>query len=102
MIITTIKLHGQPHKRKEIVQTVTGLADGMAKYEGCDNASLYQDIHDKDIFYFMEEWKTALDFERYKKSNSYAVLFGLESLLVEALDIKHAVKCITGKKISDE
>lgn len=102
MIITTIKLHGLPQKRKEIEQTITGLADGMAKYEGCHNANLYQDMHDKDIFYLMEEWKTAVDLERYKKSKSYAVLFGLESLLVEALDIKHAVKCISKKVNSDE
>ena len=95
MIITTIKLHGLPQKRKEIVQTITGLTDGMAKYEGCHKANLYQDLHDKDIFYLMEEWKTAVDLERYKKSKSYAVLF-------EALDIKHAVKCISKKEIIDE
>ena len=102
MIITTIKLHGLPQKRKEIVQTITGLADEMAKFEGCHNANFYQDLHDKDIFYLMEEWKTAIDLERYKKSKPYAVLFGLESLLVEELDIKHAVKCISEKVISSK
>lgn len=102
MIITTIKLHGLPQKRKEILQTITGLADGIEKYEGCHNACLYQDLHDKDIFYFMEEWKTAVDLEKHKKSKSYSVLFGLESLLVEALDIKYAVKCISKKVISNE
>lgn len=99
MIITTIKMHGLPQKRKEIIQTVRGLADQMAKADGCNHADFYQDLHDKDIFYLMEEWNTATDMENHKKSKSYAVLFGLEALLVESLEIKHAVKCKFEKNV---
>ncbi|MGB3210816.1 MAG: antibiotic biosynthesis monooxygenase [Desulforhopalus sp.] len=102
MIITTIRLHGLPQKRKEIIQTVRGLADQMAKDDGCNYADFYQDLHDKNVFYLMEEWKTASDLENHKKSKSYAVLFGLEALLVESLEIKHAVKCKLEKKDAKE
>ena len=102
MIITTIKLHGLPQKRREIIQTIKGLAHQTAKDDGCKNSDFYQDLYDKDIFYLTKEWQTANDLEKYKKSKSLAVLFGLEALLVESLEIKHAVKCKSEKKSVDE
>jgi quinol monooxygenase YgiN len=99
MIITTIKLHGLPQKRKEILQTIRGLANQTAKDDGCNNSDFYQDLYDKDIFYLTAEWQTASDLEKYKKSKELAVLFGLEALLVESLDIKHAVKCKLEKSV---
>ena len=102
MITTTIKIHGLPQKRREIIQTIKGLAERLAKDDGCNNASIYQDLHDKNVFYLMEEWKTASDLEKYKKSKSLAVLLGLEALLVESLEIKHAVKCTSEMKRIEE
>jgi quinol monooxygenase YgiN len=93
MIITTIKIHGLPQKRKEILQTIKGLVDQMAKDDGCKRADLYRDLYDRDVFYIMEEWKTVSDLEKHKKSKSLAILFGLESLLVESLEIQYAVDC---------
>lgn len=93
MILTTIKVHGQTTKRKEIIQTIRELAGRMVEDEGCLKADLYMDLEDKDTFYFMEEWCTKSDLEKFKNSKSLAVLLGLESLLVEGLEIKHAVKC---------
>ena len=94
MIITTIKIHGLKQKRKEIFQTLTELVDEMpAKQAGCLRANLYEDLENKDIHYLMEEWATRKDLEDYRKSGSLAVLLGLEALLVEEIDIKHAVLC---------
>jgi quinol monooxygenase YgiN len=93
MILTTIKVHGQSAKRKEIIQTINELAGRMAEDKGCLKADLYIDIEDKDTFYFMEEWSTQDDLEKYKNSRSLSVLLGLETLLVESLEIKHAIKC---------
>ena len=97
MILTTIKVHGQPAKRKEIIQTINELADQMAEEEGCLKADLYNDLEDKDTFYFMEEWSTKKDLDKFQNSRSLSVLLGLESLLVESLEIKHAAKCISEK-----
>jgi quinol monooxygenase YgiN len=93
MILTTIKVHGQTAKRKEIIQTIRELAGRMTEDKGCLKANLYMDLEDKDTLYFMEEWRTRSDLEKYKNSKSLTVLLGLESLLVEGLEIKHAVKC---------
>lgn len=93
MIVTTIKIHCLPQKRREIIQTIRGLNAQALKDAGCNNASFYQDMHNEDIFYLMEEWQSQSALENYKNSRSYSVLFGLEGLLVESLEIKHGVKC---------
>lgn len=92
MILTTIKIHGRSEKRKEIVQTIKALSEQLAQDNGCMKADLYQDLDDKDTLYFLEEWLTRKDLDKYKTSKSLAVLLGLETLLTESLEIKHAVK----------
>lgn len=98
MILTTIRLNSRPQKRKEIIQTLRDLADQMENEQGCLKAELYQDIEKQDTLYLMEEWQTRQDLEKYKKSRSLAVLLGLETLLVESLEIKHSVKFRSKKK----
>ncbi len=92
MIITTIKIHCRKGKRKEIVQTIKGLTEQLTKDGGCVKAELYQDLDDKDTLYFMKEWQTKKDLEKYKTSKFLAVLLGLEPLLRDSVEIKHAVK----------
>lgn len=93
MLLTTIKMHGRPEKRKEIMQTIRGLVEQVTKEKGCLEANIYQDIEDKDTLYLFEEWRTLDDLEKNKTSKTLSVLLGLESLLSESLEIKHAVKC---------
>ena len=93
MIFTTIKLHGLTHKRREILQTVSGLVDRMPCDSGCLGVDIYQDIENRDIFYLHEKWNSKKDLEEYKKSNSLAVLMGIRALLVESIEIKHSIKC---------
>jgi len=90
MIITTIKIHGQPEKRKEILLTLKGLTRQVIKDGSCMKADLYQDVGNKDIFYFARECQTKNDLEQYKTSKCLAVLLGLESLLAEKLEVRHA------------
>lgn len=92
MILTTIKLHGQATKRKEIIQTLCELANRMENEQGFLKAELFQDTDRQDTLYFMEEWQSRRDFEKHQKSRSLAVLLGLETLLTEPLVIKHSVK----------
>lgn len=92
MIITTIKIRGRAETRKEIAQTIKGLTEQLTKDGGCVKADLYQDLDDKDTFYFMEEWQTRKALEKHKTSKYMAVLFGLETLLAESVEINHAVK----------
>ena len=92
MIITTIKIHARSEKRKEILLTLKGLTRQMIKDGNCLRADLYQDIHDRNIFYFSRECRTKSDLEKYKTSKSLAVLLGLETLLTQSVEINHAVR----------
>jgi quinol monooxygenase YgiN len=86
MIITTIKIHGRSGKRKEIVQTINGLSEQMIKNGECLRADLCLDLDVKDTFYFMVEWQTRKDLEKYKSSKSLAVL------LADSVEIINAVR----------
>ena len=92
MLITIIKIRCRREKRKEIVQTIKGLTEQLTKDGGIGKADLYQDLDNKDILYFTQEWQTRKDLEKYKISKSLAVLFGLETLLAESVEISHLVK----------
>ena len=92
MIITTIKIHGRPEKRREILLTLNGLTKQMIRDGNCVRTDLYQDLTNRDIFYFTRECRTKIDLEKYMTSKSLAVLLGLETLLEESLETKHAVR----------
>jgi quinol monooxygenase YgiN len=98
MIITTIKIHGRSEKRREIVQTFKGLPEQLIQNEGCLKTNLFQDLDDNDTFYFTKECQTREDLGKFKISKSLAVLLGLETLLVESVEIKHAVKVLTQER----
>lgn len=93
MITTTIKLHCLPQKRKEIMQTIKQLRSKILQDDGCNHAEFYRDLHNDDVLYLVEEWQSVNVLEKHRKSKSYAVLFGLQALLVEPLEINHAIKC---------
>lgn len=93
MILTIIKMHGQPAKRREILQTIRELDGRAVQEEGCMAATYFEDIENKDIHFILEEWKTEKDLERYKSSKTYKVLLGLKALLVEPPEIQHTIQC---------
>jgi quinol monooxygenase YgiN len=90
MFLTTVKLRGKSSKRKEIVQTLHELSDRMKGDDSCVKADLYQDIDNKDTLYFLEEWQTRKSMDKQNKSEFCAVLLGMDSLLVESLEIIRA------------
>ncbi|MFT5730095.1 MAG: quinol monooxygenase YgiN [Desulforhopalus sp.] len=89
-------------KRKEIIQTIKGLSEQMIKNGERLRADLYQDLDDKDTLYFMEEWQAREDLEKFKTSKSLAVVLGLGTLLVESVEIKHAVKVLTRQRAGQQ
>lgn len=92
--MTTIKLHARSEKRKEILQTINGLISLMLNRSGCMGVSLYRDIDNRDVVYVLEKWSTRKDLERYRKSKSFSILLGLETLLVSSPEIND-VNCCT-------
>ena len=87
MIRTTIKIHGKPEKRKEILQTITYLSELSFNSKGCLKTQISTSMDDKDTFYFFSDWETEKGLKEYKKSKLMAVLFGLQFLLLDVLQI---------------
>ena len=90
MVITSIRIHARPEKKKEILQAITDLSKQIMMNKGCVKSSLYQDMEDSDSFYIIEEWKSFEDLEEHKKSKEFSILRGLNSMLAESLDIRYA------------
>ncbi len=90
MFLTTVKLHGLPAKRKEIILTLQELAKRMKSVSGCSKADLYQDVLDKNKLYFLEECPIGPGLEQDTKSEFAAVLRGMQSLLAESVEIIQA------------
>ena len=92
MIISTVRIHGRADKRKEILQTLRGLTETLVDRDGCLGAELFRDLENRDTLYVVERWRSQRDLIQHRQSRTMAVLRGLESLLVEAIEVQHAVK----------
>ena len=56
------------------------------------SANSYQDINDENTFCLLEMWRTQREMEEYLHSKLYAVLLGVETLLVESPEVKILVE----------
>ena len=83
MIIATVKLRGREKKRREILQTISGLGDQVRMIKGCFDVTSYQDINDQDTFYLVEEWQTQQALDEYLNSKLFSALLGTKTILVE-------------------
>ncbi|TKB28564.1 hypothetical protein FCL47_03525 [Desulfopila sp. IMCC35006] len=91
MITTIIKIHPHSKNKKEVLQTINSLTALTLKSEGCLRAEVCEDVNDKEILYLTAEWATEKDRGEYKKSKFMVVLFGLQYLLVESLQIIQSI-----------
>ena len=89
MIITAMKLKGRQEKRREIMQTISGIADQARQCEGCIGVDCYQDIVDRNIFYYVQEFRTKKDADDHLNSKLFAALLGIKSILAEPPQIEH-------------
>lgn len=89
MIIASVKLKGLRDKRREIVQTINGIADQVRRCEGCAGVHCYQDINDRNVFYYIQEWRTRQDMNDHLNSKLFAALLGIQSILAEPPQIEY-------------
>jgi quinol monooxygenase YgiN len=88
MITATIKLHGRPEKRTEIIQTIKALVNQLYKGTNCRQVKLYQELDDEDTFFLVEDWPTEHDLDEYLSSRLFKVLLGVHPILEYPLEIK--------------
>jgi quinol monooxygenase YgiN len=88
MITATIKLHGRPKKRTEIIQTIKELINQLSKDTKCREVKIYQEIDDIDTFFLVEDWSTGEDLDEYLSSRLFKILLGVRPILEYPLEIK--------------
>lgn len=93
MLITTIEIHTRPDKKREIIQTLLELTFQDKLLDNCESSNLYQDLDNPNRYYFLKRWRTVEDLESYKRSQSFQILLGIESLLEKSLKINHGIEC---------
>jgi quinol monooxygenase YgiN len=89
MIITTVKLKGLQDKRREILQTINGIADQVRRCEGCAAVNCYQDINDRNVFFYVQEWRTSQDMNDHLNSKLFSALLDIKSILAEPPQIQY-------------
>lgn len=89
MVLAALKLKGLQEKRKEIMQTISGIADQARQCEGCVGVDCYQDINDRNVFYYVQEWRTRQDLDDHLNSKLFAALMGIKSILAEPPHIEY-------------
>ena len=88
MIIAAVKLKGRKEKRREIMQTIEGITDQVKMNQGCLGVNCYQDINDRNTFYYMQEWQTQQDLDEHLQSKLFSALLGIKSILSESPQVE--------------
>ena len=92
VIVNTTRLTVIPEKRIEFVQTIRRLLGSTRGVQGCRTFCFYLDAVDENSSLLLSEWETELDFERYLRSNDFAILRGaIRVLSVRSIDSKALV-----------
>jgi len=89
MIVAAVTLKGRQDKRREIMQTISGIADQVRRCEGCFGVNCYQDINDRNVFYYVQQWRSREDLDGHLNSKLFAALLGIKSILAEPPRIEH-------------
>jgi len=87
MITTAVKIQPKSKNNKEVLRLINKLSRLTLKSQGCRRSEVCEDVNDKEILYLFAEWENEKVQRKYKRSRSMAVLFGLQYLLVETLQI---------------
>ena len=80
MIQASLRIVAPAERRDEIVQTFRSLIGPTEVKGGCLGCRFYQDVSDKNVLTYLEEWQTQEDLERHLRSDQYRKLLALIDL----------------------
>jgi quinol monooxygenase YgiN len=81
MLLATIALRTQPHKRAEALSAVDEVTRRMRQAKGCARVRLMADTEDPNAFTMLSEWHSADDADIYFSSRDLQLLRGIRILL---------------------
>jgi quinol monooxygenase YgiN len=87
MVVVTFKLNVKPEKLIEIRQSLNDIAEKVKQLEGCRDTKVYQDMHNENTFFMVEEWQKQRQLDDHMKSSLFAALIGIKGLLTKEPEI---------------
>jgi len=81
MLLASISLRAQPHKRGEILTAVDEMVERMRQANGCGRSRLVVDSEDPNAFTIESEWQTPLAADTFFDSREFQIFKGIRILL---------------------
>jgi quinol monooxygenase YgiN len=77
MILTTLRVVVPAARRQEIVDLLASLLGPVLAQPGCRWCELYEQVGDRQVLRYVEEWETREQLERHMRSARYARLLAV-------------------------
>ena len=81
MILNTVRITVEPQNRTEFVQTLRHVLKPIKAAKGCRSFNVYVDADDENSSLLVSEWDTEDDLNTHLKSEDFAILRGVISVL---------------------
>ncbi|MEE4314626.1 MAG: antibiotic biosynthesis monooxygenase family protein [Desulfofustis sp.] len=81
LVVILIKMKVLPVKRRELLQTLSSIAEQVRNESGCLKAVVFQNVEDDNELLFIEEWSTQKDSVAHLDSDLFTVLMGAGGLM---------------------
>lgn len=81
VVFVMMKVRVKPEKYREFAQTIAALLEATQAEQSLRNFNICQDIIDKNVFFFIEEWESRSQFTTYLRSPLFNVLLGATKIL---------------------
>jgi quinol monooxygenase YgiN len=84
VVVASTSMRAKPEKVDELIHTMTLIAARVRLVSGCITCRFSQSLEHPDTFWWVEEWDTQADLERYRASREAMALTGASFLLRES------------------
>lgn len=89
MKIITVVFTAKPEARDKVIEVCTAMIAPSRNEEGCLSYNFYENMNERDSFFFYEEWKDQEAIEYHTHTKHYKnFLAQFESLIIGTADMK--------------
>lgn len=81
MVLVSISLRAQAHKRAEVVSATDEMVELMRHSEGCTRARLLADSEDLNALTLVSEWRSSADADGFIGSREFQIFKGIRIML---------------------
>jgi len=87
LVIVLIKMKVLSAKQKELLQTLSSIAEQVRNESGCLKIIVFQNVEDDNELLILEEWSTQKDSDAHLDSELFTILKGAGGLMCQPPEI---------------